>query len=110
MSETKLGKIRKVRYGFGGYQDAMFGIGFDLDMKGSGVGDFWGMWPTSMWSERAQWTKEDAIREHGEIAMRLAKLMKEANVEDVKQLEGIPVEVTLDRNTLKSWRILTEVL
>jgi hypothetical protein len=40
----------------------------------------------------------------------VSTLLKEAKVNSVDMLKGKPVEVTFDGNTLKSWRILTEVL
>jgi hypothetical protein len=40
----------------------------------------------------------------------VSKLLKEAKVNSVDKLKGIPVEVTFDGNILKDWRILTEVL
>lgn len=40
MLEVKLGKINKVKFGSGGYDDAMFGVTFDLGGQGWGVGDF----------------------------------------------------------------------
>ena len=40
----------------------------------------------------------------------LSKLLNDAKVDSVDKLKGIPVEVTLEDNTLKEWRVLTEVL
>jgi hypothetical protein len=40
----------------------------------------------------------------------ISSLLKDAKVDSVDKLKGKPVEVTLDGNQLKSWRILTEVL
>jgi hypothetical protein len=40
----------------------------------------------------------------------VSKLLKDAKVDAVQKLQGIPVEVTFDGNLLKEWRILTEVL
>ena len=40
----------------------------------------------------------------------VSKYLKEAKVSSVDKLKGIPVEVTFENNTIKSWRILTEVL
>jgi hypothetical protein len=109
--ETKLGKIRKARFGFGGYQEVMFGISFDFDLNGSGVGDFWGDWgPDIDVTPNTKWTEAERINRLGSTSMRIAKLMKQAKVEDVKDLVGIPVEVKFDGNVLHSWRVLSEVL
>ena len=40
----------------------------------------------------------------------LSKTLKEAKVSDVKDLVGVPVEIEFEGNSLKDWRILTEVL
>jgi len=40
----------------------------------------------------------------------VSKLLKEAKVDNVDKLKGIPVEVTFDGMMLKEWRVLTEVL
>lgn len=108
MIRKELGKIEKVYYGFGGYQDVMTGITFTLSMGGSGVCDFWGMWSDR--SKHCKWTLKDQIDSHGEVVNRITKLLHEAKVNRVDKLAGIPIEVTMERNTLKSWRVLTEVL
>ena len=105
----QFGKIRKASYGFGGYQDAQFGISFDLGGEHWGVSDFWGGWadkPTS----GAQWTRKDQLAWHAETAERICELLKAAKVNSVAKLPGIPIEVSFDGNLLKSWRVLTEVL
>jgi hypothetical protein len=105
----ELGKIQSARYGFGGYQDAQFGLSVTLGGESWGVGDFWGGWADEP-STYAKWTKEDQIRHHGETADRICALLKSAKVTSVEKLIGKPVEVLFDGNTLSSWRILTEVI
>jgi hypothetical protein len=107
--DKKLGRIDSVRIGFGGYQDAQLGISFTLAGKSWGVGDFWGYWASAP-SENAKWTTEDQCKSLGETFLRIGSLLKDANCQDVKDLAGVPVEVTLDGNMLKSWRVLTEVI
>ena len=111
MRETKIGKISHVRYGLGGYQDAMLGISFTLSSEGWGVGDFWGAWSSMIeHTEYCKWTEESRIKSHGDTAMRISKLLLEAKVTSVDKLKGVPVEVTFEGNQLKSWRVLTEAL
>lgn len=107
--ETRLGKIQKANFGFGGYQEAMIGISFTLGNDGWGVQDFWGEWGIKR-SEHAKWTEEDRVVKLGQMTMRLAGVLKDAKVETVSQLEGMPIEVTFEGNALSSWRILKEVL
>lgn len=110
--EKRLAKIKSIRIGMGGYQDAMFGVTFDLGGDGWGVGDFWGFWsPARMKrSEHAKWTEAERLNAISDTFVRLDQLMADAKVDDATKLAGVPIEVTLDSNTLKSWRVLKEVL
>lgn len=108
---TEIGKIKSIKFGMGGYQDAMIGISVTLgsDKTCWGVEDFKGAWATEI-STNMTWTEEDRIRELGEMVMWSLQLMKEAKAVDLNHLIGKPVEVTFEGNALKSWRILTEVI
>ena len=108
MKEVKLGKIKSVKLGPGGYDDAMFGVSFELGGDDWGVIDFRGTWETR--SDHAKFSEEDWKREHTDAYFRIMRIMKEAKVRDLSQLKNIPVEVTIERMKLYSWRILTEVL
>jgi len=113
MDGKYLGKISSVGFGIGGYQDAMFGISFSFSFDGgSAVGAYKGAWdPASMeCSEYCKWTEEDRDKQLAEMCRFVSKIMNEAKVRDVYDLKGKPVEITLEGNTLKDWRILTEVL
>lgn len=106
----ELGKISSVSFGHGGYQDAMIGISFSFaGNSGWGVSDFWGVWSIER-SKHAKWTEKDRINDAGKMVMKINDLLSQAKVSDVARLDGIPVEVTFEGNTLKEWRILTEVL
>lgn len=108
--EKKLGKIERVKFGFGGYQDACLGLSLEFSMKGSGVNTFVsGGWAISR-SEYAKWTEEDRARQQAEMCSKLIALLNEANVDDVSKLKGVPVELCFEGMTLQDWRILTEVI
>jgi hypothetical protein len=112
MSELRneLGKIKKIKLGFGGYQDAMIGISFDFGGDGWGCGDFWGHWSDKP-IEGAEWTHESQIKKLGEVMWRINNLLKEAKVDRVNDLAGVPVRVFFkDVNMLSHWEVLTEVL
>lgn len=111
MIEKKIGKIKSIRFGFGGYQEAMIGVTIDLgsEKDGWGVWDFKGTWGISR-SEYAKWTEAERLTALGETAMWVAELLKAANKTSLDQLVGTPVVVTFDGFTMKEWRILTEVL
>ena len=111
MTEDRMGKIRSIRLGSGGYQDAEFGVTVDLSGNGWGVGNFKGAWdPSIKITEHSKWTEDDRQKQFAEVMTWLAKLMQQAKVRDFNDLVGKPVMVTFDRMMLKSWRLLTEVL
>ena len=108
MMENKLGKISKVSFGFGGYQEAQFGISFVLGGESWGVGDFWGMWASR--TTGAKWSVEDQKESFGDMCLKIIDLLKLAKVDSVDKLKGTPVEVEFEGNCLKSWRVLKEVI
>jgi hypothetical protein len=112
MMEKRLGKIESVKFGLGGNQDSQLGLSVILGDGSWGVGYFKGEWDAERikWLEHCQWTEEDRTIGYSETMRYLSKLLKDAKVDSVDKLKGIPVEVTLDGNTLKEWRVLTEVL
>ena len=112
MSETVLGKIESVRFGRVGYQEAFFGIDIAFSMRGSGIcGGIYGGWSVMIdRSEHCKWTEADRDRQNAEMCRKVDKILGEAGVQHVADLKGKPVEITIERGTLKDWRILTEVL
>lgn len=109
MAETFLGKIKEVKLGYGGYQGAQFGFTFWLEGKGSSVVDFKGHWAVER-SEHCKWTEEDRLLKLGRDVMYIKNLLSKSKKKSLDELKGVPVEVTLEDNTLHSWRILEEVL
>ncbi len=109
--DKQLGKITSVRFGHGGYQDAQFGIWFQFGNDGWGCGSGKGVWQGGP-STGAKWTMADKEKTCAEIMLYIEDLMRQAKVADVKDLKGVPVELTFDKpfGTLESWRILTEVI
>ena len=110
--EKKLGKIQSVRFGHGGYQDACIGLSVTLGDGSWGVSDFKGTWDPEIikCTEHTKWTEEDRTNNIGEAVRFISKLLKEAKVDSVDKLKGIPVEATFDGSMLKEWRVLSEVL
>lgn len=111
MNQKKIGKIQSVKFGMGGYDDAMLGISFTLgsDKECWGVGDFKGWW-NSPPDPHAKWTLESQTTIWGDMVRFIGQLLADAKVSDVQKLAGKPVEVTFENNTLKSWRLLTEII
>jgi len=114
MEKKELGKISNVRFGLGGYQDCMLGLHltFSLGGGGAGVGTTISAWDANRieCSEHAQWTEEDRSKQYDEIMREVSDLLAKANVDSIDKLKNVPVEVTIEGNTFKSFRILTEVL
>ncbi len=111
MLRKELGKISSVRFGYGGYQEAQFGLSISLECNGGSVSNFKGMWPFTM--ERhssSEWTEADRERNAVDMVRFITETMDAAKVRDVADLKGIPVECEFDGQMLKSWRILSEVL
>jgi hypothetical protein len=110
--EKKLGKIQNVKFGIGGSQDAMIGLHVTLGNNGWDVGDSRSAWDAEIikWSENCKWTEDDRDKKYAELLRYLSKLLKDAKVDSIDKLKGIPVEVTFDGVRLKEWRVLTEIL
>lgn len=111
--EKKIGKISNIRLGYGGYQDAQFGLTVELYSSKEcwGVTDFKGFWSIGTKCDKnCRWTENDREKSFAGVMILVNKLLEETNKESLDQLKGIPVEVTFDGITLKSWRILTEAL
>ncbi len=107
-----LGKIKEVYFGLGGYNEAMLGIHFTFSFGGQEVSDTKGGWDfyRIKHSKYANWTEEDRQNDYYNSMIFISKLLKQCNVTDIKDLKNKPVEVEILDNSLKSWRILTEVL
>jgi len=109
--ENKLGKIRKIGFGYGGYQDAMFGLSLEFSFGSGRVADFKGSWGVDMKpSEHAEWDEAVRSRIFDETMRFINQMLIEAKKRDISELVNVPVEVTFEGNVLKSWRILTEVI
>jgi hypothetical protein len=109
LTERKeLGCIRNATFGYGGYQDAMFGFGVTLAGEAWGVSDFTGSWPKR--PARASYTAEEHQASLLEGVTRLHETLRAAKRQHVAELVGTPIEATFEGGTLKSWRVLTEVI
>jgi len=111
-SKKELGKIEKVYFGYGGYQDAQFGLTVELSFGGCGSFDFisggWG--ETVQVDQYTKWTEKDRQIQRAEMVKKVNKLLQDAKVKTIDELKGKPIEVINEGLKLKSWRILTEVL
>lgn len=107
-----LGKISNVYFGIGGYQDAQIGVHFTFEADGYGVCNSVSGWDANLIKNtpHCSWTEADRSKKYDEIIRFVSDLLRDAKVKNFVELKGKPVELTIDNNTLSSWRILTEVL
>lgn len=110
MTDTMLGRISAISFGYGGYQGAQFGVSVTLKLAGGlGCADFRGAFPPDPKFDNPQveLSKREAI---ADTAIWLAGILDAAKKRTVAELPGTPIEATFDGMALKSWRVLTEVL
>jgi len=114
MVTKELGKIEKVYFGYGGYQDVQFGLTVVLSFGGGGCCDFIdGGWSEDIKADKyTKWTEKDRQIKRADMVKKINKLLSDAKVKTVDELKGKPIEVTSEGlgSRIESWRILTEVL
>lgn len=109
MTEKILGKITSAEYGM--VRDYPFLFGLQLYFKlGDGTSIGCGSKYTENISEACKWTTEERQCGITKSVDEVHKILKDAKVNFVSELVGKPVEVEIEKNTFKDFRILTEVL
>lgn len=110
--EKKLAKITRAELGIGGYQDCQLGLFLTFEGKGWGIGTNEAYWDCNLIkvTDRTEWTEAARSQKYDSIMRKVSDILKAAKVDSVSKLAGIPVEITLDGNVLKDWRVLEEVL
>lgn len=101
----KLGKIETVKFGAGGYQDAMFGLTVSMVF-----GDQNTCTDNSLTAYVPEEGQSERHFQFAERMLQVVEIIKLAKVDDIGRLRGIPIEAEFDGNALVSWRVLTEVL
>lgn len=105
MNGTYLGKISAVSFGL---YEGRFGLTADLSFDGAGCRDFIGN--PAVYRDTFQYPKEVWEQNRLETLARVQQIMDDAGVSDIADLKNKPVEVVVEGNSLKTWRILKEVL
>ena len=109
MTGKVLGKIDFAE--FGTIKDYPFLIGLQLGFKlGDGGAIMDGSVHTVNIGKQCRWEESERQQAITVTIEQLYKILNEAKVNYVSQLINKPVEVEIDRNAFKSFRILTEVL
>ena len=109
MTGKILGKIDFAEYGT--VRDYPFLIGLQLGFKlGNGSGVMDGGSNTINISKECRWEESEREAAVTVSVEKVYQILKDAKVNYVSQLVNKPVEVTIDKNCFKDFRILTEVL
>lgn len=108
MTTKELGKITFAE--FGTVRDYPFLIGLQLGfhMGGSGVMDG-GKYTVNI-SPECKWKDLNREATIAKSIEEVNRILEDAKVNYVSELKNKPVEVTMEGNTFKDFRILTEVL
>lgn len=113
MNRKELGKIEKVEFGHCGYQESFVGlrVEFKFNTCTHVSDDIRGGWyQGNEWTENCKWSIEGNRLQHAIMVEQVSQTLIDAKCEYISQLKGKPVELIIENNCLKSWRILTEVL
>lgn len=109
MTGKILGKIISVEYGMVNDYPFLFGLQLHFKLSdGMNIGS--GCKYTINIGEACKWTIEERQRAITESIDKVYQILKDAKVCHVSQLMSKPVEVEVEKNTFKDFRILTEVL
>lgn len=109
MTEKILGKITFAEFGTVSDYPFLIGLrlGFDL---ADGCSIMCGSKYTVNISKECRWEESERQEAVTKRVEDLYKILNDAKVNYVSDLVGRPVEVEIDKNTFKDFRILTEVL
>ena len=109
MTGKILGKITFAEYGT--VKDIPFLFGLQLGFKiGDGASVTDGGSNTINISKECRWEEADREAAITVSVEKVHKILEDAKVNYVSQLINKPVEVTIEKNCFKDFRILTEVL
>lgn len=109
--EKILGRITRAAWGVVPDRPFLYGLELSFKMQDLGVssgGKY--LVNISTVTKNHKFTIEDQKEELWESTQHLLRTLVDAKVNTVAELKGLPVEVTLEGNLFKDFRILTEVL
>jgi hypothetical protein len=108
MIEKYLGKIDFAEYGT--IKDYPFMIGLQLGFAFNGCGVMDGGKYTVNISKECRWEEREAEEVITNQTRNIYKILCDAKCNYISELIGKPVELTIENNAFKEFRILTEVL
>lgn len=109
MTEKILGKITTAEFGMVRDYPFLFGLQLYFSL-GDGTSIGCGSKYTVNISKECRWEEPERREAITKKIEELNKILRDAKVNHVSQLVNKPVEVEIEKNTFKDFRILTEVL
>lgn len=109
MTEKILGKITTAEFGMVRDYPFLFGLQLYFSL-GDGTSIGCGSRYTVNISKECRWEESERREAITKKIEELNKILRDAKVNHVSQLVNKPVEVEIEKNTFKDFRILTEVL
>lgn len=106
--EKLLGKIDYAEFGLYPDRPFLYGLMLGFSFPGEGVSDG-GKYTVNI-SPNCRWEESERQEAITKQAEHLRDILKDAKCNYVSELKNKPVEVIIQNNTFKSFRILTEVL
>jgi hypothetical protein len=110
MTEKVLGKIDFAEFGTVSDYPFLIGLQLGFSLNGGVMGIMSGSEYTVNISPTCRWEKSEREEVVTKYVENLWELLKTAKCNYVSDLIGKPVEVVIENNTFKDFRILTEVL
>ena len=108
MREKLLGKIDFAEYGTMKEFPFLIGLQLGFSMNGCGVMDG-GKYTVNV-SKECKWSDRERVQAITSSVEKVHEILKAAKCNYVSELVGKPVEIAIENNTFKDFRILTEVL
>ena len=109
MTEKLLGKITRAEYGTVKEYPFLIGLQLGFSFGSSAVSDG-GKYTLNIDKECKVWEENQRSQAVTEKIENVYQLLNDARVNYVSQLVGKPVEVIIEDNSFRDFRILTEVL
>ena len=107
MTGKFLGKITRAEYGQDKDRPFLFGLFLTFETPSFGI---CGTYATNI-DEECKWDYPEQRAEYlVKNIEKINKILEDAKCSYVSELKGKPVEITVDGNLFKDFRILTEVL
>lgn len=104
-----LGKISNAEFGTVKDYPFLFGLQLHFKFDGGGCSDG-GRYTVNIFPDCKWATESERQQKYTQIIYDTAKLLSDAKVNYVSELKGKPVEIEIENDNFKSFRILTEVI